>query len=47
MSAPVQVFVLTFCRKLELLYGSELIFRTLRVGFPNAHAASCSTCTTG
>ena len=36
MSAPVQVFVLTYCRKIELLYGSELIFRTLRVGFPDA-----------
>jgi hypothetical protein len=36
MSARVQVFVLTYCRKIELLYGSELIFRTLRVGFPNA-----------
>lgn len=36
MSALVEVFVLTHCRKIELLYGSELIFRTLRVGFPNA-----------
>lgn len=39
MSAPVEVFVLTYCRKIELLYGSELIFRTLRVGFPNARVS--------
>ena len=39
MSASIQVFVLTYCRKIELLYGSELIFRTLRVGFPNARVS--------
>lgn len=33
----MQVFILTFCRKTELFYGTDLIFRTLRVGFPNAH----------
>jgi hypothetical protein len=37
VSDPVQVYILTFCRKAELFYGTELIFRTLRVGFPNAH----------
>ncbi len=31
------VFVLTYCRDLELFYGTELIFKTLRVGFPNAN----------
>jgi hypothetical protein len=35
-AAPIQVFVLTFCRRLDLFYGTELIFRTLRTGFPNA-----------
>lgn len=30
------VFILTYCRKLDLLYGSTLIFKTLRVGFPTA-----------
>ncbi|MFZ7111195.1 MAG: hypothetical protein ACOWYE_05885 [Desulfatiglandales bacterium] len=32
----MNVFILTFCRNLELFYGSALIFKTLRVGFPNA-----------
>lgn len=32
----VNVFILTFCRNIELFYGTELIFKTLRVGFPNA-----------
>jgi hypothetical protein len=32
----INVFVLTYCRHLELFYGTELIFKTLRVGFPNA-----------
>lgn len=32
----INVFILTFCRNLELFYGTELIFKTLRVGFPNA-----------
>jgi len=36
MRPRLHVFILTYCRKLELLYGSELIFRTLRVGFPTA-----------
>jgi len=36
MTGAVDVFILTFCRNLDLLYGTELIFQTLRVGFPNA-----------
>jgi len=32
----VTVFILTFCRKADLLYGSTLVFKTLRVGFPGA-----------
>jgi len=32
----INVFILTFCRNRELFYGTELIFKTLRVGFPNA-----------
>jgi hypothetical protein len=31
-----RVFILTYCRKPELLYGTALIFKTLRVGFPTA-----------
>jgi hypothetical protein len=33
---PIDVFVLTYCRNVELLYGTTLLFKTLRVGFPNA-----------
>lgn len=36
MEKEINVFILIFCRNLELFYGSELIFKTLRVGFPNA-----------
>ncbi len=32
----INVFILTYCRNTELFYGTELIFKTLRVGFPNA-----------
>ncbi|MBL9125826.1 MAG: hypothetical protein JNG90_19450 [Planctomycetaceae bacterium] len=32
----LQVYILTFCRDAEQLYGTTLIFKTLRVGFPNA-----------
>lgn len=31
-----QVFIITYCRNLELLYGSTLVFDSLRVGFPEA-----------
>jgi hypothetical protein len=30
------VVIITFCRKAELFYGTELIFKTLRIGFPTA-----------
>ncbi len=33
--SPV-VVILTTCRRMDLLYGSTLVFRTLRVGFPTA-----------
>lgn len=36
MAEPIHVFILTHCRRAELFYGTSLIFRTLRVGFPNA-----------
>ncbi len=32
----INVSILTFCRNLDLLYGTTLIFKTLRVDFPNA-----------
>jgi hypothetical protein len=32
----IKVFILTFCRNIDLVYGSELIFKTLRIGFPTA-----------
>ena len=32
----MKVFILTYCRNLGQLYGSTLVFDTLRVGFPNA-----------
>jgi hypothetical protein len=34
-TAPT-VFILTYCRRPELFYGTSLIFQTLRVGFPTA-----------
>lgn len=30
------VYIVTYCRKIELLYGSVLTFKTLRTGFPTA-----------
>ncbi|MBI5115794.1 hypothetical protein HZA56_04930 [Candidatus Poribacteria bacterium] len=30
------VFILTYCRNMDLFYGTELIFKSLRIGFPNA-----------
>src|SRR5690349_7960271 len=36
-SVAKHVHILTWCRWLEKLHGTTLIFRTLRVGFPNAH----------
>lgn len=36
MSVTPKVFIVTWCREAELLYGSLLIFKTLRTGFPTA-----------
>jgi len=36
MNKPATVFILTYCRHMEFFYGTELVFKTLRVGFPNA-----------
>ena len=35
-SPRTKVYILTYCRNPESLYGSTLTFRTLRTGFPNA-----------
>ena len=32
----MQLYILTFCRRIDLLHGSTLIFKTLRTGFPTA-----------
>lgn len=32
----MKIYILTYCRNLELFYGTELIFKTLRIGFPKA-----------
>lgn len=32
----MKVFILSYCRNPDLFYGTELIFKTLRVGFPNS-----------
>ena len=37
MSDTPIVLILTYCRRMDLIYGSTLIFNTLRVGFPNAN----------
>jgi hypothetical protein len=31
-----KVFILTYCRNFDLFYGTELIFKTIRIGFPNS-----------
>ena len=36
MKRPINVFILTYCRRPDLFYGTELVFKTLRVGFPSA-----------
>ena len=33
---PIQVHILTYCRRIDQFYGTELVFRTLRTGFPHA-----------
>ena len=30
------VYVITYCRDLELLYGTTMVFNTIRVGFPDS-----------
>jgi hypothetical protein len=35
-SVPPKVFIVTWCRSAELLYGSTLTFQTLRLGFPDS-----------
>ena len=32
----LRVYILTHCKSLESLYGSVLVFQTLRVGFPTS-----------
>jgi hypothetical protein len=36
MGKNIHVHILTFCVNRSLFYGTELVFKTLRVGFPNA-----------
>ena len=36
MASPPKVYIITWCRAPELLYGSTLIFETLRTGFPES-----------
>lgn len=36
MSVLPHVYMLSFCRRAELLYGSTLTFETLRIGFPRS-----------
>ena len=30
------VYVITYCRRLDLLYGTTMVFNTIRVGFPDS-----------
>lgn len=32
----IDVYILTYCKDIQHLYGSTLIFKTLRTGFPTA-----------
>jgi SAM-dependent methyltransferase len=36
MPTPPTVYIITWCRSEELLYGSTLTFKTLRTGFPDS-----------
>ncbi len=36
MNSNLNVYVLTYCTRVENLYGTTLIFKTLRTGFPSA-----------
>lgn len=40
-SDPPDVFILTFCKNIDQLYGSLLVFKTLRDGFPHATVSVC------
>ena len=33
----INVYILTWCQQAENLYGTTLVFKTIRTGFPNAH----------
>lgn len=46
MSAPdrLKVYMLTYCRNPNLLYGSTLTLQTLRTGFPNAEVNVFDNC---
>ncbi|MBD2621129.1 hypothetical protein H6G48_05280 [Microcystis flos-aquae FACHB-1344] len=33
----INVYILTWCQQDENLYGTTLVFKTIRTGFPNAH----------
>lgn len=39
-----RVSILTYCRNPDLFYGTELIFKTLRVGFPSASISVVDNC---
>jgi hypothetical protein len=36
VNQPPRVYILTWCKSVDRLYGSTLIFKTLRLGFPTA-----------
>jgi len=36
VSEKATVYILTYCREMELFYGTEMVFKSLRTGFPNA-----------
>lgn len=38
---PPDVFILTYCKNVDQLYGSLLVFKTLRDGFPHARISVC------
>lgn len=42
--ARMRVFILTYCRNLDLLGGSTLVFKTLRTGFPTAEVHVADNC---
>ena len=36
MSILEKVFIITFCRKIELFYGTRMIFDSIKIGFPDS-----------